>query len=194
MGDNKAAYRPAMQIDAPMLWAAVRGGEILYAVIFAKMAYLSRGTESFVEDVISTTGVLLILALYVHRVVTGRADSEGIHYRRYFRWRTLPWSGVQEIQWKGARLRVLIKGKRKPKAVLEFLLNPLKAIGPYWGQRLGAEVEPPEIFTRIRSLSIEPLPTMSTAPPHSKWVMRFFFSVTILFFAIMLMRLLSATK
>ena len=165
--------------------------EILYAVIFVKMAYLSRGTESFLEDVISTVGMLLILILFVHRVVTGWADSTGIHYRRYFRWKTLAWCDVQEIQWKGARLRVLIKGKKKPK-VLEFLLNPLNAIGPYWGQRLGAEVEPPAILKRIDALPIATPPSMTTAPPHSRWVTRFFFGVLILFLAIMLMRLLSA--
>ena len=158
------------------------------------MAYLSRGTESFLEDAISTLGILLMLILFVHRVVTGWADSAGIHYRRYFRWKTLPWSDVQEIQWKGSRLRVLIKGKKKPKAVLEFLLNPLRAIGPYWGQRLGADVEPPEIFKRITALPMENPPPMSTAPPHSKWVMRFFFGIVILFLAIMFMRLLSSTS
>ena len=177
-----------------MLWAAVRGGEILYAVIFVKMAYLSRGTESFLEDVISTMGMLLILILFVHRVVTGWADSAGIHYRRYFHWKTLAWSDVQEIQWKGARLRVLIKGKKRPKAVLEFLLNPLKVIGPYWGQRLGAEVEPPAILKRIDALPIESSPPLVTAAPHSRWVTRFFFGIVILFLAIMLMRLLSAAS
>src|ERR1700676_172844 len=149
-----------------MLWAVVRGGEILYAVMFVKMAYLSRGTESFIENVISSVGMLLILILFVHRVVTGWADSAGIHYRRYFRWKTLAWSDVQEIQWKGARVRVLIKGKKKPKAVLEFLLNPLKSIGPYMGKRLGAEVDPPAILKYIDALPIETPPPMSTTAPY----------------------------
>jgi hypothetical protein len=177
-----------------MLWAVVRGGEILYAVIFVKMAYLSRGTESFLEDVISMVCAYLILVLCVHRVVTGWADSEGIHYRRYFRWKTLAWSAVQEIQWKGARLRVLIRGKKKPKAVLEFLLNPLNALGPYWGQRLGTDVEPPAIFKRIDALPIESPPTMSTVPARSNTFRWLVFCVAILLLAIMLMRMLSAAS
>jgi len=194
MEERRLNPRSAGQIDAPALWVAVRGFEILYCVILLKMDYLSRGTVSFLEYTISTMGILLILILFVHRVVTGWADSVGIHYRRYFRWKTLPWSAVQEIQWKGPRLRVLVKGKKKPKAVLEFLLNPVKAIGPYWGQRLGADVEPPAILARIAALPVETPPPMSTAAPYSKWLMRLFFWVGILFLTIMLMRLLSAAN
>jgi hypothetical protein len=172
----------------------VRGSEILCTVVFVKTAYLTRGTESFVENAISTIVVLFILILFVHRVVTGTADSTGIYYRRYFRWKTVPWSDVQEIQWKGSRIRILVKGKKKPRAVLEFLLNPLEALGPYWGQRLGADVEPPAILGTINALPIETPPPMITAPPHSKWVTRLLLCFFILFLAILLMRLLSAAS
>ena len=193
MGNTQSHRKSVGQIDSPMLWVAVRGAEILYGVIFLKMAYLSRGTESFLEDAISMVGLLLILILYLHRVVTGWADSEGIHYRRYFRWKTLEWSDVQEIQWKGALLKVLVRGKKRPKAVLAFLLNPLKALGPYWAQRLGTDVEPPAIFKRINALPIEFPPPMSTVPSRSRfrWLV---FWVSILLLAIMLMRMLSAAS
>lgn len=157
------------------------------------MAYLNRRTESALENVMSTACMLLILILYLHRVVTGWADGEGIHYRRYFRWKTLAWPDVQEIQWKGALLRVLVRGKKRPKAVLAFLLNPLNALGPYWAQRLGTDVEPPAIFKRINALPIESPPPMSTVPSHSRfrWLV---FWVSILLLAIMLMRMLSAAS
>lgn len=176
-----------------MLWVAVRGAEILYAVIIVKMAYLDRGTTSLLENVLFTSPVLLVLILYLHRVATGWADTEGIHYRRYFRWKTLAWPDVQEIQWKGALLRVLIRGKKRPKAVLTFLLNPASAWGPYLAQRLGTDVEPPAIFRRINALPIESPPPMNTVPARSKWF-RFVFVISILLFAIMLMRLISAAR
>jgi hypothetical protein len=60
------------------------------------------------------------------------------------------------------------------------------------GQHLGAEVEPPAILKYIDALPIETPPPMSTAAPYSKWFMRLFLGVFILFFVIMLMRLISA--
>jgi hypothetical protein len=193
MEKTQSHHNSAGQIDSPILWVAVRGGEILYAAILAKMAYLNRGTESVLENVMSTACLLLVLILYLNRVVTGWADSEGIHYRRYFRWKTLAWPDVQDIQWKGALLRVLVRGKKRPKAVLAFLLNPLNALGPYWAQRLGTDVEPPAIFKRINALPIESPPPMSTVPSRSRfrWLL---FWVSILLLAIMLMRMLSAAS
>lgn len=54
------------------------------------MAYLTRGTDSFVEAVITSAIMFFALGAFVHRIVTGWADRGGIHYRRYFagrRWR-----------------------------------------------------------------------------------------------------------
>ncbi len=189
MDDNQTGRRSADQIDAPMLWILIRAGEFLYAVVFAKMVYLTRGTESFTENAISAAGLLLMLGLFLHRVVTGRADAAGIQYRRYFRWKTLPWTEVQEIQWKGARLRVLVKGKKKPRAVLEFLLNPWDSLGAYWAHRLGADIVPPGILERIHALPVETPPIIS-APPHGRWFRRAILGVVILFVLVVLVRLL----
>lgn len=111
------------------------------------MAYLTLGTDSFVEAVVTSAILFFVLGGFVHRIGTGWADGGGIHYRRYFRRKTLAWPDVEEIQWKGARIRVLVKSKRKSKPVVEFLLNPLKWVGVYWSHRLGADVDPPEILT-----------------------------------------------
>ncbi len=180
------------KIDAPILWVLVRGAQILLTVIYAKLVYLSLGTESFVSGLISLIGLLLIIAVIVRGVATGRADSSGIHYRRYFRKTTVAWVDVQEIQWVGFYLRVLIRGSGKRKRKIIFLLNPLKSTGAYWANRLGTEVAPPEILERIHALPIETPPPISSSPPYSKWVLRGFSGLVVLFVFVFLWRLLSA--
>jgi hypothetical protein len=176
-----------------MLWIAVRAGQILFAVILAKMAYLARATDVFVEQVISSVGLLLFAWLFVPRLVTGFANLGGVHCRRYFRWKKLAWSDVQEIQWKGAKIRVFVRDKKKPKAVLEFLLNPLKWKAAYWKHRWGADVEPPETLRRLQAFPMDAPPPMSSAPPISRWILRFFVTIWALFALVMLWRLFSAT-
>jgi hypothetical protein len=180
------------QIDFPVLWVLVRGAQILLTVIFAKQTYLSKGTDSFGLDLFSSIGFLIFFGLFVHRIVTGVAESSGIHYRRYFRMETVGWADVQEIQWVKSRLRVLIKRKGKRRRTLVFLLNPLRAEGAYLAHRLGAEVAPPEILERINALPIETPPRITSAPQYSKWILRAFVGVGTLFMLVFLWKLLSA--
>jgi hypothetical protein len=189
--EDRQAERVADQIDFPILWMLVRAAEILYIVVSAKMVYLTRGTQVFQENVASTGGLLIVVILFLHRVVTGRADSAGIHYRRYFRWKTLPWAEVQEVQWKNSRIRVLVKGRKKPKAILEFLLNPLKWTPAYWAHRSGTDVPVPPILERIHALPIE-TPPLNSVPLYSRWPKRVFMGVAILFVLVFLMRLIFA--
>jgi hypothetical protein len=120
--------RSAGQIDYP-----VRGAQILLTLIYAKFTYFSLGTDSFVSGLFSSIGLLLIIGAVAHGVATGTADSSGIHYRRYFRQRTVAWADVLGIQWIKSWLKVSIKGRGKRKKTLVFLLNPLKAEGGVLG-------------------------------------------------------------
>lgn len=181
------------QIDLPILWALARGAQALATVTYAKFAFTSFGTKSFAEDLTSVVGILLLIYLFLHRVVTGTANSTGVHYRRYFRLKSVPWGDVQEIQWVGFRLRILIKGRRKRRKKLIFLLNPLKAIGPYWAHRLGVEVASPEILQRINALPIETPPKIGSAPPYSKWILWTFLGFIVLFVLVLVWRLISAS-
>jgi hypothetical protein len=192
MEDGQSRGERTDQIDFPVLWVLVRGAQILLAVIFAKQIYLSMDTDSFGLDLFSSIGFFLLMGLLVHGIVTGVADSSGIHYRRYFRTRIVSWTNVQEIQWVKSRLRVLIKGKGKRRRTLVFLLNPLKAEGAYLAHRLGAEVDRPEILERIRALPIETPPSITSAPPYPKWILRAFLWVVVLFLLVFLWKLLSA--
>jgi len=194
MADGQSKRRSADQIDFPPFWAVVRGAQILLIVIYAKFAYLSLGTNYFVSGLISSIGLLLMLAAFVHGVVTGTADSSGIHYRRYFRQRTVSWADVLEIQWVRSRLKVFIKGRGKRKKKIVFLLNPLKVEGAYWAHRLGREVSPPDILERIQALPIETPPTIASAPPYAGWYFRLVLGVGILFFLVFLWKLLSAAN
>jgi hypothetical protein len=192
MEDGKSRGERTDQIDFPVLWVLVRGAQILLAVIFAKQTYLSMGTDSFGLDLFSSIGFLLFVGLFVHGIVTGVADSSGIHYRRYFLTRTASWADVQEVKWVKSRLRVLIRAKGKRRRTLVFLLNPLKAEGAYLAHRLGGEVAPPEILERIHALPIETPPTITSAPPYSKWILRAFLWVVVLFLLVFFWKLLSA--
>lgn len=191
MDEYSGESRPA-QIDLPILWFLARGAQVLVTVIYAKFAYTSIGTEAFVENFVSIVGMLLLIYFFLHRLVTGTADSSGIHYRRYFRMHSTAWAEIQEVQWVGPRLRVLIKGRGKRRKKLIFLLNPLKATGPYWAHRLGAEVAPPEILQRLNALPIETPPKMVSGPPYSKWILWTFLGFVILFVLVLVWRLVSA--
>lgn len=191
MEEGKSKGRTAGQIDYPILWVAVRGTQILLTVIYAKFAYLSWHTDSFISDLISIIIFLSVFGAFLHPLATGTADSFGVHYRRYFRLKTVTWADIQEIQWVGYRLRVLIRSKGKRKRKIIFLLNPLKSTGAYWANRLGAEAALPEILERINALPIETPPAMASAPPYPKWVLRWFSALVVLLLLVMLWRLLT---
>jgi len=46
MEKTQSHHNSAGQIDSPILWVAVRGGEILYVVIFAKKWLTSTGAQN----------------------------------------------------------------------------------------------------------------------------------------------------
>lgn len=192
MNEVPGKHRPE-QVDLPILWVLARGAQALVTVIYVKFAYVSIGTEDFVETFISVVGMLLLIYFFLHRLVTGTADSVGIHYRRYFRMHSIAWAEIQEVQWVGPRLRVVIKGRGKRRKKLVFLLNPLKASGPYWAHRLGAEVAPPEILQRVNALPIETPPKLVSSPPYSKWILWTFLGFFILFVLVLVWRLFSAS-
>src|SRR5438552_3029452 len=95
--DGQARNRRPDQIDLPVLWLLVRGVQILLTVFYAKATYLSLGTDFFVLDLLALIGMLTIIWLLLRGVATGTADSAGIHYRLYFRTKTVEWSDVQGI-------------------------------------------------------------------------------------------------
>lgn len=192
MEDGLSKGRSADQIDFPILWVIVRSAQILLPVIYAKLTYLSFSADYFGLNLVSSVGMLLMVGLLLKGIATGTADSQGIHYRCYFRRKTVDWVNVLEIQWVRSRLKVFIRGRGKRKKKLVFLLNPLKAEGAYWAHRLGREVSPPEILERIHALPIETPPTIASAPPYARWYLRLFLGFGFLFVLVFLWKLLSA--
>ena len=192
MENGQPSGRRPEQIDSPVLWFLTRGAQVLVAVIFAKVAYVELGTDSFSLDLFSFIGMFLMIWVFCRRVATGTADSSGIYYRLNDRLKKVAWAEVQEIQWVGFKLRVVIKPASKRNRVLVFLLNPLKSTGAYWAHRLGAEVPPPGILARIRALPIETPPNIASARPYSRWLLRVFLAVAVLFVLVFLFRFLSA--
>jgi hypothetical protein len=192
MEKDQAGGSRAQQIDSPSLWFLARGAQVLVAVVFAKIIFLASGTESFSSTLYSFIALFLMTCLFLRGIANGTADSSGIHYRFYFRFKDVAWADVQEIQWIGFRLKIAIHRANKRKRVLVFLLNPLKSIPDYWAHRLATEVLPPEILTRIQALPIATPPSMASAPPYSKWVLRIILSVMAFFVLVVLWRLFFA--
>ncbi|HKN73932.1 MAG TPA: hypothetical protein VJW94_02045 [Candidatus Acidoferrum sp.] len=190
--DQPNGRRPE-QIDFQPLWVLTRGAQALIAVICAKVIYLVSGTNFFLANLYSIIGAFLVMCFFLGRVATGTVDSIGIHYRLYFRFKTVDWADVLEIQWIGFKLRAVIKSGLKRKRVLVFLLNPLKVAPVYWAHRLGADVLPLEILERIRAQPIESRPTMASTSPYPKWVLLIHFGVIALFVLFFLWKLLTAS-
>jgi hypothetical protein len=189
--DQPSGRRPE-QIDFPPLWVLTRGAQLLLAVASAKAIYLGLGTEYFSENLYSFIGIFLVICLFLGRIATGTVDSSGIHYRVYFRFKTVVWADVLELQWIGFKLRAVIKSGGKRKRVLVFLLNPLKVVPAYWAHQLGTDVLPPEILERIRALPIKSPTAMASASPYPKWMLLIHLGVIALFVLFFLWRLLSA--
>ena len=192
MENEQSGGSRSQQIDSPSLWFLARGAQVLVAVVFAKMIFLASGTEAFSSTLYSFIGLFLMICLFLRGIANGTADSNGIHYRFYFRFKDVAWADVQEIQWIGFRLKIAIHRANKRKRVLVFLLNPLKSIPAYWAHRLGTDVLPPEILTRIQALPIATPPSMASAPLYSMWMLRIILSIMTLFVLVVLWRLLFA--
>jgi hypothetical protein len=192
MEDRQSERRRPDQIDFPVLWFIVRGVQMLLIVFYAKVTYLARGTEDFTLDLVSVGIMLMMICVFFRGIATGNTDSSGIHYRIYFRQKTVAWTDVQGIQWVNFRLKVLVKRQGKRKRTIIFLLNPLKTTGAYWAHRLGAEVSPPDILERIHALPIETPPPIASAPLYPKWIVRTFIGLVVLMMVVMVWRLVSA--
>ncbi len=191
MEDGQSKGRKADQIDFPIMWAVVRGAQILLVVVESKQVYLSLGTDSLVLSLFASIGVLLIFGAFVHGVATGTADSSGIVYRRYFRSKVVAWTDVVEIQWIKSRLNVLLKGRGRQRKTVVFLLNPLKSEVACWLRGSGEEFGPPEILERIRALPIETPPITTSAAQFSRWILRMFLAFGVFIVLVVLWRLLS---
>jgi len=179
-------------IDASLIWTGVRGLQILLVIFFAKEVYLSRNTPDFELDLSSAILTLLIITSFWHPICTGWADPIGIHYRRYFRVKTISWSNVKEIQWRGYHLLVVRKEGSFLFRKTLFFLNPLRVMGPYYAQRFGNGEVIPEPIERIIAIPKNEPVSIVTAPSLIKWRLRVFLAFALLFLLVVLLRLLLA--
>jgi hypothetical protein len=181
-------------IAGQLRWTAIRAGQFLLVVFFAKAVYLSYNTSAFTEMLWSgILFVVLFLLLPFHGVSTGWADTSGLHYRRYFRLLTLPWADVKEIRWQGSRLRIVRKNRDFLLNRIVFLLKPFSALPGYYGQRLGGDAPLPEIIESLLAIPKEEEVPVVTAPPAAKWMLRAFAGFALFFLLIVLLKLVLAS-
>jgi hypothetical protein len=136
--------------------------------------------------------ILLFLLMPFHRISTGWADTLGIHYRRYFRLRIVAWADVKEIQWQGHKLRVKREKKDSIFNRIVFLVGPFAVLSAYYSQRLGVDASVPEVIENLNAIPKDHAVSIVVAPPVGKWLWRTFAGICLLFFLILLMRLVLA--
>ena len=181
-------------IDSQSLWTLIRATQFLLIVLFSKSIYFNYNSPDFGYYLWSV--ILFIpffLLLPFHGISTGWADTGGFHYRRYFRFHTLPWRDVKEIRWRGNSLRIVRKKRDFLLNRIVFLPKPFSVLPGYLGQRLGGDTALPEVIQSLLAIPKEEEVLIVTAPPAAKWMLRAFAGVAVLFLLIVLIRLVLAS-
>ena len=84
-------------------WLLTRFAQVLIACITVFLFLEFRRNPS-VWQLIASTILLLLYALYLDSCVYGFADEHGVHYRRYFTKCFKPWDQFSRISWFGPHL------------------------------------------------------------------------------------------
>jgi hypothetical protein len=176
------------QIASTSGWMAARAIQAFFVIAFLKFGYLAAKSGE-VLDLVSNLLMICLVFAYGHRFATGEISQDGVRFRRYFRERQLAWQDVREIRWRGSSLVLILKKGNFLSRRLDFILNPLTAIVPYWRHRQDLDTPLLPILERIHALAGETLEIVS-APAQPRWMVRGFIGLVLLMLAVMLMRLL----
>ena len=190
MSDQLQLSGRKLPIDSPSLWTGIRAGQFLLIVFFSKSVYLSYHTPEFGYFLwCEIFFILFFLLLPIQAISTGWADTRGIHYRRYLRLRTVPWSDVKEIRWRGSSLRIVRKRQDFLLNRIVFLLKPFSTLQGYYGQRLGFDAPLPNVVESLLAIPKEEEVPIVTTPPAAKWMLRTFAGFALFFLFVVLLKL-----
>lgn len=130
MNEPPGEHRPDL---LPILWILARGVQVLVTVIYLKFAYISIGTESFVENAVSVVAMLLLIYFFLHRLVTGTTDSFGIHLSPLFLNSFDCLGGNPRSSMGRAPTKSPGQGKRQAKKKARLFVEPAEGVGTLSG-------------------------------------------------------------
>jgi hypothetical protein len=193
MREDRETARRSWRIGVWEIWALLRGVELFFIVALLKGALSSFRVGEFSESA-SAAVLIAVMVAYWHRFAAGSIDATGIHFRRYYRMQTVPWSKLREVRWQGSGIVFVFRSGGWLSRRLDFYLNPLTTLGRFMRERLGGDADLPPILERIKALAGDTVPIVS-AVSGSKWRLRFFGAIStllILMLVILLIRAISA--
>jgi hypothetical protein len=169
-------YRAENHIGIPSLWLFTRMSQLLWLIITLKAIHGVRGDQNFFEKSFSFGVIFVVLSVVLHSFSDGWVDSGGVHFRRYFRYKTKRWEDIEAIQWVGFRLVTKVRGKGLLNGSLSFWLDPFEAIKQYRMQESGGELEPPAILMLIVALPVDSPPKVVQGPLTNSLISFAFFA------------------
>lgn len=146
------------------LWAFTRVSQIFWLILFAKDIYDSHKLDSFFEIFYFDVVLFGVFTFLLHPFSDGWADANGIHYRRYIRWKILRWETVRAITWRGIDLHVAVNDKGYLTGTLVFWTSPLEALAETRVKQSGGTPTPPEVLMHISALLLESPPKLILGP------------------------------
>lgn len=157
-------YHAQNRIGIPALWVFTRMSQLLWLTITMKAIYDVRGKADFAETFFSLGLFFVVFSIVLHPFSDGCVGPDGIHFRRYFRYKTRPWEEIESIRWLGSRLKTTVRGKGLLSGTVSFWLDPLEAIKQYRIQESGGEPEPPAVLKLIAALPLDAPPKIVQGP------------------------------
>jgi len=164
------------RIGIPTLWVFTRMSQLLWLIITVKAIYEARGDGDFLQKFLYLSALFLALSFVLLPFCDGWVDSDGLHFRRFFRYKTRPWKDIEKIQWVGARLKTTVRGKGFVNRTISFWLDPIEAVKQYRIQESGGEPDPPAILIRIAALPLDAPPKIVQGPLTNSGVSLVFFA------------------
>ena len=159
-----AKYHAQNRIGTPALWVFTRMSQLLWLTITVKAIFDARRNQDFAETFFYLGTLFVAFSVVLHPFSDGWVDSDGIHYRRYFKCKTRRWEEIEAIRWVGSRLKTTVRGKSFLNRTLSFWLDPLEAIKQYRIQESGGEPEPPAVLKLIAALPLDSPPKIVQGP------------------------------
>lgn len=145
--------KPYVQVAAQTLlplgsrgnWLAMRLAEVLTFVMMLLLYWLKppQGVE-----VALVAFLLMAIALVWDPVAHGVADANGIRYRHYFAWHTLPWGQVERVDWSSAWIVIVRKEGSLLRRRLVFPLQ--RSMGDALAEAAGRSLPEPRALTSLK--------------------------------------------
>lgn len=114
-----------MQLGSFKAWLWIRVAQAVFSLWALLIIYEDLSIHA--RPTLFNLLFLLLVAdswVYFDSTVYGVGSEDGFHYRRYIKRRFLPWTEIQQANWKGVRLELLLRRRHLLRNRLRFFQNP----------------------------------------------------------------------